>query len=354
VEVGESWAMVERKRDRSFGISIEPTWRIGYCVELAKLAEKLGFSTAWVPDGGPAPPYSDAIVTLSAIAASTNRIRLGSAIVNFYTRNPAWIASSFSALSDLASGSKPASSKQRMILGLGGGSPYNVSKFGIHKRSGMLADLREAVESIRELFEGKEVTVLTDHYAIEGVSLSKLRKRIPIHIGAAGPKMLRLAGEIADGVILTDRVASDLERSIEPVILGIGTASRRRSDLQITNSVVISVDESRSKALNAARATCAYLVAWTTDEKAQALGFGVLVKNKIASFINAGDEGSAGKLVDEKMIASLTVSGTVEDCIEKCREHLSHDIDHLAFCEPFGPKPESSISRIAKELIPKL
>ena len=156
--------MATRRRGKSFGISIEPTWRIGYCVELAKLAEKLGFSTVWVPDGGPAPPYSDAIVTLSAIAASTSRIRLGTAIVNFYTRNPAWIASGFSALSDLASasGGKTASHKQRMILGLGAGSPYNVSKFGIRKRSGVLADLREAVESIRELFEGKEVTVVTD------------------------------------------------------------------------------------------------------------------------------------------------------------------------------------------------
>ena len=155
-------------------------------------------------------------------------------------------------------------------------------------------------------------------------------------------------------MILTDRVASDLERSIEPVILGVGAASRKRSDLEITNSVVVSVDESRSKALSAARATCAYLVAWTTDEKAQSLGFDVPVKNKIAGFINAGDEDSAGKLVDEKMLGSLTVSGTVEDCIEKCREHLSYDIDNLAFCEPFGPKPVSSISRIAKGIIPKL
>src|SRR5271169_4425634 len=157
-------------RKKSFGISIEPTWRIDYCVELAKLSEKLGFSTAWVPDGGPAPPYSDAIVTLSAIAANTKRLRLGSAIVNFYTRNPAWIASSFAAISDLAT--KKGSKKQRMILGIGIGSLYNVSKFGIHKRTGIVEDLREAVESIRQLFDGKEVTVMTDHYAIEGVTLS--------------------------------------------------------------------------------------------------------------------------------------------------------------------------------------
>ena len=122
-------------------------------------------------------------------------------------------------------------------------------------------------------------------------------------------------------MILTDRITSNNERSLEPIILGLGTASRKRSDLEITNSVVVSVDENRSKALNAARPTCAYLVAWTTDEKAESLGFDVVnVKNRIAGFINAGDEDSAGKLVDEKMLGSLTVSGTVEDCIGKCRE----------------------------------
>ena len=65
------------------------------------LAERLGFSNIWVPDSGPAPPYSDTIVTLAAIASATSRIKFGSAVLNFYTRNPAWIASSFLALSDL-------------------------------------------------------------------------------------------------------------------------------------------------------------------------------------------------------------------------------------------------------------
>ena len=333
---------------KSFGISIEPTWRIGYCVEVAKLAEKLGFSVAWIPDGGPAPPYSDTIVTLAAIASSTKQIRLGSAVLNFYTRNPAWIASSFAAIADLKPGA------QRMILGLGSGSPYNLAKFGVHSPEGVLADMREAIESIRELFDGKTVTVATDHYAIENVQIGKVRKKIPIHIGAVGPKMLRLAGEIADGVILTERVPAYIEKSLEPIILGIATSSRKRRELEITNSVVISVDDNHRRALNTARVTCAYLVSWIDDLKAESLGFDMDTKNKIANFVNAGDESSAGKLVDEKMLRTFTVSGTVEECVERCMEHLSHDIDHLAFCEPFGPRPLESISTIAKKVIPRL
>ena len=341
-----------RGRSINYGISIEPTWRINFSVELARLAEKLGFSNAWVPDGGPAPPYSDSIVTLSAIAASTENIKFGSAILNFFTRNPAWIASSFLALSDLGAWRNKA--LQRAVLGLGLGAPYNVAKFGITKRSGMNDQLREAVESIRELLDGKEVTARTDSFAIEQVMLSKSRKKIPIHIGSQGAKGLRLAGEIADGVILTDRIADDIEESMKHVTLGLADGSRTRKDLEITNSVVISIDENRAKAKNAARATCAYLVAWMNNDKARAYQIDLEAKSKIAAFINSGDESSAAKLVDEKMLDLLTVSGNAEECVAKCREQLAHGIDQIAFCEPFGPNPVTSINLIARQVIRKI
>ena len=218
----------------------------------------------------------------------------------------------------------------------------------------MTEQLREAVEVIRELFDGKEVTARTDSFAIEQVQLSKLRKKIPIHIGANSAKGLRLAGEIADGVILTDRLASDIEESMKHVTLGLADGSRSRKDLEVTNSVVISVDENKSKAKNAARVTCAYLVAWMGDDKAKMHGINFEAKSKISAFINTGDESAAAKLVDEKMLDLLTVSGNAKECVEKCREHLSHGIDQLAFCEPFGPDPVRSISLIAGQVVQKI
>ncbi|MCL4518231.1 MAG: LLM class flavin-dependent oxidoreductase, partial [Thaumarchaeota archaeon] len=310
---------------------------------------KLVFSNVWVPDGGPAPPYSDTIVTLTAISSSTERIKFGSAILNFFTRNPAWIASSFLALSDI--GARKNKRLQRAVLGLGLGASYNVAKFGITKRSGMNEQLREAVESIRELFAGKEVTARTDSFAIEQVQLSKSRKNIPIHIGANGAKGLRLAGEIADGVILTDRIASDIEESMKHVTLGLADGARSRKDLEVTNSVVISVDEDKMKAKNAARSTCAYLVAWMGDDRAKMHGIDLKAKSKISGLITAGDERSASNLVDEKMLDLLTVSGNAKECVEKCREHLAQGIDQLVFCEPFGPDPVRSIKLIARRVI---
>jgi 5,10-methylenetetrahydromethanopterin reductase len=338
---------------RKFGISIEPTWPIRYSSELAILAERNGFSNVWVPDGGPSPPYSDPIVTLAAVAAVTSRIKFGSAILNFYTRNPASIASSFLAMSDL--GSKGNRTRvQRTVLGLGVGSDYNVAKFGIRNRTGVIIELREAIESISELFEGKEVTVRTDAYTIEAVSLSKPRRKIPIYVGSSSPKGLELAGEISDGAILTDRIPDDIEESVNHIILGLGYSSRSRKDIEIVNSVVVSIDDDRGRARHAVKSTCAYLVSWMSDQKAEAHQIDLALKGQITKFIESGDEGSAAKLVDNKMVDLLTASGNTQDCLEKCREYYEHDIDQLAFCEPFGPRPKDSIVKIAKKVISKL
>jgi 5,10-methylenetetrahydromethanopterin reductase len=334
----------------TFGVSIEPSWDLNYCISFAKLAEKLGFDNIWVPDGGPAAPFSDTIVTLAGIATNTKRIKFGSAVLNFYTRNPALIASSFLALSNLGFASK----RQRAILGIGVGSSYNVGKLGITNRKNTIDQLREAIESISELFEGKEVSVRTDAFAIERVTLSKSKTKIPIYIGTASRKGLRLAGAIADGVILTDRIPSRIEESLSKISLGLSDSSRTRKRIDVVNSVVVSVSNDRAKARNAARTTCAYLVSWLDDDTALRHNFDQTARKKISEFIMAGDEKAATKLVDNQMLDLLTVSGTPEECIEKCREHFDYGADQIAFCEPFGPNPLKALTQIARNVIPKL
>jgi len=346
-------------RVKSFGISIEPSWPINYSVKLSQISEYLGYSNVWVPDGGPSPPYSDTIVTLAAIASATSKIKFGSAVLNYFTRNPATIASSFLALSDLGSQDKAKSGSkapklQRAIVGIGVGSDWTVRKFGISDRHGVIVQLREAIESLRELFNGKDVTVRTEGFAIEEVSLSKSFKKIPIYVGSSSPKGLLLSGAIADGVILTDRIPSDTEESMKHVTLGLASSSRSRKQIEVVNSVVVSLDRDKEKARRAVKPTCAYLVSRLDEEKALANQIDIAVKAKISELIKVGDERAAAKLVDNKMIELLTATGDVDECLAKCREYLSQDVDQLAFCEPFGSKPEESISLLSKKVIPRL
>jgi 5,10-methylenetetrahydromethanopterin reductase len=339
-------------KEPSFGISIEPSWSQGYSLKIATRAEKLGFSNLWVPDGGANSPFGDTIVTLAAIASNTRKINFGSAILNFYTRNPALIASSFLTLSDLGFSR---SKTQRAILGIGLGSSDNVSKFGILSRKGMIQNLREAVESIRQLFNGEVVSIRTDTFVIENVRLSKSKGKIPIFLGTASPKGLRLAGELSDGIILTERIAPEISEKMKHVELGLAYSSgKKRGDLEIVNSIVISVSSDKKRANDVARTTCAYLVAWLDDSVATKYGIDEENKKEIASRIYKGDEKGAAKLVDQKMLDLLTVSGTPEECVEKCKEHLNQRIDQIAFCEPFGPDPEEAISIISGKIVPKL
>lgn len=337
---------------RTFGISVEPSWRIDYATEISILAERLKFSNIWVPDSGPNPPYSDSIVTLASIAASTSRVMFGSAIVNFYTKNPASIASSFLALSDL--GKKKGGKRQRAIVGIGVGSDWTVGKYGIANRNGMIAQLREAVESIRELFNGKLVDTRTDSFAIVDVSLSKATAKIPIYIGSNSPRGLELAGEVADGVILTDRIPDDIDESLSSVSLGLSRASRKRREFKVVDSVVVSVDSDKNRARRVAAPTCAYLVSWLSDEKAAAHQIDLQTKAKISNFIRVGDEVSAAKLVDNRMIDLMTATGNIDDVVQKCDQYLSYDTDQLAFCEPFGRDVKESIALLARKVIPRL
>jgi 5,10-methylenetetrahydromethanopterin reductase len=341
-------------RRSTFGISLEPTWNQGECLALAKQAEKLGFSNVWVPDGGPDTPFSDAMVTLAAIASNTRKIKFGSAIVNFYSRNPAWIASSFLALSNLGASQNPGAQQQRAFLGIGLGSPYNVAKFGIFKRKGKIEYLREAIESIQELFSGKEVSVRTDPFVIERVRLSKSKEKIPIYVGSSSPKGLELAGEISDGVILTERIAAEVPERMKPVEVGLAYSGRKTKNFEIVNSVVVSVSEDKAKAQNVARPTCAYLAAWLDESTAKKYGIDEEKRNKIASMIKSGDERGASRLVDQRMLDLLTVCGNAQDCVEKCREQLDNGVNQIAFCEPFGPSKENALNLIARKIIPKI
>jgi 5,10-methylenetetrahydromethanopterin reductase len=225
---------------------------------------------------------------------------------------------------------------------------------GIAKRTGTIPQLREAIESINELFRGKEVTVRTDAFKIESVALSKTPKKIPIYVGTSSPKGLEMAGEVADGLILTDRIPSETEESLNSVVLGLANVSRRRKSIHVVNSVVVSVDADREKAKRAVLSTCAYLVSWLKSEKVETYHVDVKKKDKITRFLQIGDEHAAANLVDDQMIDLLTATGNPSECLEKCREYLSQDIDQIAFCEPFGPKPEESIGILARKIIPKL
>ena len=164
-------------------------------IEFARYAEKHGFGAVWQADSR---LVREASVPMAAFAATTESIKIGSGVVDVWTRNPARLASMFATLDDLAPG--------RILCGLGAWWDPLAAKVGVSRRKPLNA-MREVVQVVLSLLANETVTFQGDFVSLDGVELDyvyqeRKPKNVPIYIGATGLKMMELTGEIADGVVL--------------------------------------------------------------------------------------------------------------------------------------------------------
>src|SRR6266581_6860110 len=169
-------------------------------MEYARFAEEHGFEAVWQAESR---LVREATVPMAAYAAVTQRIKVGSGVVNNWTRNVGLMAATFSTLDDLAPG--------RVMLGIGAWWDPLASKVGITRRRPLQA-MREYVEVVRRLLAMERVSYHGDFVNVEDIEIDIVHgdrspKRVPIYIGATGMKMMELAGEIGDGVVLNYMVS---------------------------------------------------------------------------------------------------------------------------------------------------
>ncbi len=216
-------------------------------IELVRYAEANGFDAVWQADSR---LVRDAVVPMAAFAATTDRIKVGSGVVDCWTRNPARLASTFSTLDDLAPG--------RIICGLGAWWDPLASRVGI-SRERPLTVMREVVTVVRALLNNETVSFDGFFAKLDGVELDYVHqerrpKQVPIYIGATGMQMMELAGEIADGVVL-NYLVSPAYNTGALAALGRGAERGGRAMDQIDRPqlVVCSMDRDRAAALDNAR-----------------------------------------------------------------------------------------------------
>ncbi|WP_317986000.1 LLM class flavin-dependent oxidoreductase [Streptomyces sp. 5-10] len=208
------------------GVRIPPCDRVDRLALTARRAEELGFDQVWFPDSQLL--WRDVFTALTAAALGTERIGLGSAVTNLVTRHPAVVASAARSVAELAPG--------RFTLGLGVGNS-SVGPIGMRSSTG--AELRAGIATLRALLQGQE-------WDFNGVR-SRLRDPdpgVPIHVAASGPRNLRLAGEIADGVILLSGVSrTTLASATARVREGAEAAGRTAAATPLTVSAFCAVTD---------------------------------------------------------------------------------------------------------------
>ena len=177
----------------------------------------------------------DALTQLTAIACATSQINVGPGILPIFGRTPLMTAMSAAGLASVSGG--------RFILGLGVGNRQAVeSGHGVpYQRP--LGRLRETISIVRRLLRGDEVEHRGRLFGMSGASLGSVLPEtpVPIYIAALGPRMLELAGEMADGVLLSWTGGGRLEQSIERVHAGAARAGRDPSEIDIAGYVRVAV-----------------------------------------------------------------------------------------------------------------
>lgn len=288
-------------------------------ISYAQYAESKGFEAVWQADSR---LVRDAIVPMSAFAATTSRIKIGSGVVDCWTRNPARLAATFSTLDDLAPG--------RVLLGIGAWWDPLAAKVGV-TRNRPLRAMREIITAVRALLNNENVTMHGSFVHLDGVELDyvyqdRRPKDVPIYLGATGMQMMELAGEIADGVVLNYLVSPEYnKRAIEALAKGADKAGRSWETIDRPQLVVCSVHEDRDVALDMARLMVTqYLGQQPHIMKASGVPQSLLdAVGEVLTWPATHEQvEAASKLVPDEIVQMLTASGTPADARAKVAEYI--------------------------------
>ncbi len=263
----------------------------------------------------------DAIVPMAAYAAVTQTIKVGSGVINNWTRNIGLLAATFLTLDDLA--------PNRILCGIGAWWDPLAKNVGIERRKPLVA-MRETVEVLRRLLRLERVTYHGEFHHLEGVELDVVHGRreprhVPIVIGATGPSMLELAGEIGDGVLLNYCVPVEYnDNALEHLEAGARKAGRSLDDVERYQLVVCSVDEDREAAFECSRQLLTQYLA-QQPHIAEASGVSKDVVAQIQSILGwpaTYDQiKSAKHLVSDELVQRITASGTPAEARAKVDEY---------------------------------
>lgn len=283
-----------------------------------RYAEERGFEAVWQAESR---LVRDAIVPMAAYAAVTSRIKIGSGVINNWTRNIGLLAATFLTLDDLA--------PDRMICGIGAWWDPLAKNVGIDRKKPLLA-MRETVITLRRLLNMERVTFNGEFVHVDGIELDVVHGRreprnVPIMIGATGDLMMELTGEIADGVVLNYCVDPVYNlKALELLDKGAKKAGRRVDDIDRPQLIVCSVDVDHDKAIDTTRELLTQYMA-QQPHIAKASGVSMDVVAEIQSILGwpaTHDQIRKAKhLVPEDLIHRITASGTPEEARAKVDEY---------------------------------
>lgn len=301
--------------------------------------ESLGYESVWTSEGW----GTDSFVDLTVVARHTDRVRVGTAVVNVFSRTPAGLAMAAASLDRVSDG--------RAVLGLGAGHPTLVEDLHDVAYERPLRRLHESIELIRALF-GTDADVEYEGELFETSGFPGLDADVPIYSAALGESNRRLAGRFSDGWLPYHVPYSRLEDAFETVADAAEDAGREPASLTVNPFVPAAVSEDADAARNVIRENLAGYVGKFTDESYRnAVQKAYPAESdRIAERWRAGDEAAAVAAVTDEMVDDFGVAGTPETARERLRAFASNPVVDV----PLVVVPHGAYDAVGEETVEAL
>jgi alkanesulfonate monooxygenase SsuD/methylene tetrahydromethanopterin reductase-like flavin-dependent oxidoreductase (luciferase family) len=285
----------------------------------AQLADELGYDSFWLPEA-----WGYEVSTLLAeMALKTKHIRLGTGILNVYSRSPGLIAMTAATLDEMSEG--------RFVLGLGPSGKNVIEGFHARKFDKPLTQVRDVIKIVRTLLSGGKLSdagAELQEYRPFKLEMKPARANIPIYVAALKPKAIESIGELADGWMPTFWPYDRLNEGRALIEAGAKKAGRDPKDI-VTAPFTMALPMGEMAAMMARKIVSFYIggMGEYYIELLSGFGFGDDCKKIAELYQDKATRGQAAAAVPDRMIEALTVSGDPQHCIEELRRRRTLGLD---------------------------
>ena len=350
------------------GLTLWADRDVAALARLAACAERTGFDDVWWPDHY---MHRDVGATLTACALATERVRLGTAVTSPRLRHPAVLASLFASLAEIAPG--------RVVAGIGPGGWELPAHLGINEPK-PLTLTRHAAGVLADLLTGRPTTATAPatapttappdavRFPVTGARLDfKPPQPVPLYLAARGPRMMSLAGELADGLITHSLSLPFIEHVVERVELGAATSAaspaaashdrhagntthRQPGDCSIAVWVEVFLHDDVAHARNVLRPRCKYMVGGEFDPSMIPLyGLDPAEVMPVREAVRRGDP-AAHELITDEMVDAFSICGSVQRAADRIDALRAAGVSEVILS--FGPGTnESEIASVGEAML---
>jgi 5,10-methylenetetrahydromethanopterin reductase len=320
------------------------------CIEIAEAVESNGLAAIWFAEN----PFNRGVLpTVGATVAATRRIRIGIGVFNPYNRHPTLMAMEVGALDDLAGG--------RAAIGIGSGIGDRVTRMGLSYDK-PLGAVRDAITIMRGMLKGEAVTYQGAVYSVTNAKLefTPPRPDMPIYMAATGDQALRLCGQVADGLMISNMSPPGYTvRALQLLAEGAAKAERPVPSTVI-QYVPCVARKNRAEARAVVKATVGEMLSaywamskrWPAIRQAMVNGSGIPEQDFVSAIdrVRAGEK--AADVLDERFVDAYAIAGDADDCLAAITHYGTIGVTELVLTF-IGNQPTVDMAYLAAAVKPK-